>query len=405
MATRDNSGFKSALNRLLTPEGFANTVVPILGIVESIASKGQSPGTVATAYRKNILDDVTRQQEQETAKWEREQKQRVYDDTSKKTNLEIEKEKSILERESAIPKAMKLADIYSQNPMVTPEEKESYRSKMEAKAFRTAYPEQAAASSFKKASSGTYEIDPEGKTPEQIQQEIARVNLLNPEMKVSVKRPFNANPLIGLQVQKTQAEIDALNQKNREAQDTKDRAASEKITQLDNILSKIESLKKHPGYKGAVGQKGIAQAFGLAPEPAPGTQEAGFVAEFDGLRSLLTLDNISKMRGMGALSDKESAMLQKASTSLSTKMPEKNFNDELNRIYTVTSEAKGKFGQVQSPSVSRPAVGGNVPIVKQQPVVSPDPKLELAKRAIADPAATDAQKRNAQAYIDSRRGQ
>jgi hypothetical protein len=71
----NRNGFRSALGRLLTPEGFANTVLPIAGIIESIVSKGASPGTVATKQRQTILDDLQRQQAHEQAEWERRQKQ------------------------------------------------------------------------------------------------------------------------------------------------------------------------------------------------------------------------------------------------------------------------------------------------------------------------------------------
>lgn len=107
------TGFKSALSRLLTPEVFANTVLPVAGIIESIVSRGASPGTVAMNMRQNVLTDVQRQREQEQADWERKQKEQIYADTTaanklsrEASQLAIEKARAEREREEGFTKRM-----------------------------------------------------------------------------------------------------------------------------------------------------------------------------------------------------------------------------------------------------------------------------------------------------------
>lgn len=345
-----NTGFKSALSRLMTPEGMANVVMPVAGIIESIATKGQSPGLGAQAMRTNVLADITRQQEQEQAEWEREQKAQIYKDQTEanrlareKSQMDIETAKQEQLREAGLSKVLGLIDVYGRNPMATPEEKESYREKMLSKAFTQAYPQAAAEAAFKqKATMGTYEIDPdkiEGNTEAEKLAYVNRLRAANPDMKIIVKKPFTMTPTNQLAAQKTQLEIDLLKQKEQEAALAATQKAQKPIDTATDILAKVERLKTHPGLKGAVGIKGASGAFGLLPDPIPGTPEADFVAEFEGLSSLLTLGNIEKMRGMGQMSDKEGAMLKAAATSLRTSMSEKSFLSELSRIESGANRA------------------------------------------------------------------
>jgi hypothetical protein len=107
-------------------------------------------------------------------------------------------------------------------------------------------------------------------------------------------------------------------------------AAEEKTTIAADALDKIKSLRESRGFKGSVGAKGASSMFGLMKEPIPGTAEAGFNAQFESLRSILTLTNLGKLKG--ALSDKDMEVLRSAATALNTKMPEKDFNSELAKI-------------------------------------------------------------------------
>jgi hypothetical protein len=87
------------------------------------------------------------------------------------------------------------------------------------------------------------------------------------------------------------------------------------------------------GFTGAVGAKGPMSAFGLMERPMAGSSAANFASEFDTLKSQLTLPELEKMRGQGALSDRDVAMLSSGATSLSRAQDETAFLAELNRLY------------------------------------------------------------------------
>jgi hypothetical protein len=97
------------------------------------------------------------------------------------------------------------------------------------------------------------------------------------------------------------------------------------------------------GFAGAVGAKGPASAFGLLERPMGGTDAADFAAAFDTLKSQLTLPELEKMRGQGALSDRDVAMLASGASSLSRAQSEDAFLAELNRLDdTLTAALSGK---------------------------------------------------------------
>jgi hypothetical protein len=104
----------------------------------------------------------------------------------------------------------------------------------------------------------------------------------------------------------------------------------EAVSKAEEVLGTIDLLKQHPGRKGAVGFKGTAQGFGVLPKPIPGTNESGFVALYDALKSQLTLDNMGKMKGV--LSDSDMKVLSAAASSLTLDMPQKDFDREVERV-------------------------------------------------------------------------
>lgn len=56
---------KEGLAKLFTPENYAGIILPLLGIVESIGSKGMSPGTTALTQQQQIYGNIDRKR-----KWE-----------------------------------------------------------------------------------------------------------------------------------------------------------------------------------------------------------------------------------------------------------------------------------------------------------------------------------------------
>ena len=117
----------------------------------------------------------------------------------------------------------------------------------------------------------------------------------------------------------------------------------EKTQHAYDVTDKIDVIEKHPGFKGSVGMKGAMQGFGLMKQPVAGTDEAGFIAEYNALHSLLTLDNIGKLKG--TLSDTDMKILKQAATSLDLNMPEKDFKRELARVKDVMTRVTQKDQQ------------------------------------------------------------
>lgn len=110
----------------------------------------------------------------------------------------------------------------------------------------------------------------------------------------------------------------------------------EKTTHAQSVLDKIDVLEKNPGFSSAVGAKGVSSLFGLKKDPLPGTSAAGFTAEYNALRSMLTLENLGKLKG--TLSDSDMKVLSQAASSLDLNMPEKDFRAELSRVKSVMSK-------------------------------------------------------------------
>lgn len=110
--------------------------------------------------------------------------------------------------------------------------------------------------------------------------------------------------------------------------------APKQVSQLTtDALGLINQLVAHPGLKGATG--GIRIAL-------PGSEAANFNAQLDRLKSLLSLENISYLKGTGAMSDREFATLSSAAAALDPKMSSEAFLAELQRIQQdLQSEAGG----------------------------------------------------------------
>lgn len=121
-------------------------------------------------------------------------------------------------------------------------------------------------------------------------------------------------------------------QKLQATQSTADAQKEHAAATRSEVVRLVEELKKDPAMSSAVGVKGVGSLFGLTNTPIAGTPSAGYVSKVERLKSLLTLDNIKQMRGMGALSDKEGQMLARAATSLDRNAGEDAFMAELNRL-------------------------------------------------------------------------
>ncbi len=108
-------------------------------------------------------------------------------------------------------------------------------------------------------------------------------------------------------------------------------ALTPKQEQAQMILRLARDLRSNStaGKSGAIGfgfQKFLP--FGVTAGLQP--DRAGYIAKLETLKSNLTLDNLSLLKG--AMSDKDLQFIQSAGSSLSENMSQKSFNTELDRI-------------------------------------------------------------------------
>lgn len=96
-----------------------------------------------------------------------------------------------------------------------------------------------------------------------------------------------------------------------------------RMTKAQEVLSVARSLLNDPKLNSAVGP--ISSML-----PTVRGETADFEANVNRLKSLLTLENLGLLKG--AMSDKDLELLQSAASSLSTKMSEQGFRNELNSI-------------------------------------------------------------------------
>lgn len=75
---------------------------------------------------------------------------------------------------------------------------------------------------------------------------------------------------------------------------------------------------------------GMSRAFGL--QYIPGTNAADFKVQFDNLKSILSLDNVKLLKGQGAISDSERALLASAAANLNLSQSDSEFKKNLTQI-------------------------------------------------------------------------
>jgi hypothetical protein len=112
-------------------------------------------------------------------------------------------------------------------------------------------------------------------------------------------------------------------------------------TQLNNtntILGLIQTLKNHPGLDGATGLFGAhINIFGNSRD---------FVAKFDQLKANLSLENISKLKGTGAISDAEQQLLANAASALRRDGDKNKLIEELDRLAATLGQTQNKLQNI-----------------------------------------------------------
>ncbi len=103
----------------------------------------------------------------------------------------------------------------------------------------------------------------------------------------------------------------------------------------------ISELLNHPGIGGATGAFPGASATIFS-------KSKDFAAKFDRLIALLQLQNISKLKGTGPITDKEQEVLKNAATSLRRNVHKDIVVNELKRLQTSTENIIGELTEKQT---------------------------------------------------------
>lgn len=129
----------------------------------------------------------------------------------------------------------------------------------------------------------------------------------------------------------------------RRAQAAADRAKPDPAAQAqarDEALKLARELKSHPGLSSMTGFRGAAYGYGYRDEPFSGSQAATAKKLLDSLQALLTIPNLSYLKG--PMSDKDILFIKAASTALDSQMRDKDFiaklDDVINRLENPTGE-------------------------------------------------------------------
>jgi hypothetical protein len=150
-----------------------------------------------------------------------------------------------------------------------------------------------------------------------------------------------------LKRQELEAKLEA--NKAKQEQGKRDAVAKQEstIARFDNALSTINKIESSPGFGAAVGAR---MPF---VDQLPGSEAQETIGLIDTLKSQSFLNEISQMKGMGALSNAEGAKLESAISSLNRDMKEDAFKRSLQSIrdyFTVAKErARKQMGAEPEP--------------------------------------------------------
>lgn len=136
------------------------------------------------------------------------------------------------------------------------------------------------------------------------------------------------------------------------------------ISTFDRSIQTIDEILADPALPSAVGVKGITSYL-------PGSEAQTVKAKIETLKSQSFLNEVEKMKGLGALTEAEGQRLVSAIGSLDRDMPEKAFKAELNKIRgymeSRKSAAAKKYG-IEQPQASTQQHGQALQQAPQQAI-------------------------------------
>lgn len=126
------------------------------------------------------------------------------------------------------------------------------------------------------------------------------------------------------------------------------------ISTFDRTIGTIDNILGSEGFSAAIGAKGLTNYL-------PGTSAQTTKALIETLKSQTFLNEIEKMKGMGALSEKEGEKLSAAVGALNLDMPEADFAKSLREIKDYMS--KGRERAARKYGIVLPSE----PVIEQKP--------------------------------------
>lgn len=165
---------------------------------------------------------------------------------------------------------------------------------------------------------------------------------------VDEQRTINGQTITGQRNQKT-GEFRALGGAAGKPQADNSNA----LADLNNTISTVDRIVKHPGLSSVVGVPGITGGL-LGGHVLPGTNAAGFVSLMKNFNANAYLAQVAKMKGLGALSDAEGARLSAAIGSIDTSQSEEEFKSNMAIVRQGLVAARDRLAR-------RGSGGGNQP--------------------------------------------
>lgn len=109
--------------------------------------------------------------------------------------------------------------------------------------------------------------------------------------------------------------------------------ANRGLSVIDRMIgSEDGKIKRHPGFKGSIGLKGGALAFGLKEKPVAGTPESDFMALYDQIGGQAFLQAMGSLKGSGQISEIEGKKATQAVLDMNTSQSEAAFIEAANRF-------------------------------------------------------------------------
>lgn len=128
--------------------------------------------------------------------------------------------------------------------------------------------------------------------------------------------------------------------KNRITQSKKDieEGYISDLSTIDNTLNTISQLKEGEGLEAAVGTSSLLPTIA-------GSEAANFESRLEQLKSQQFLNEVGRLKGMGALSENEGKKLAAAASALELSMSEDAFKKELDYIESTMQGARNKIAR------------------------------------------------------------